>query len=135
MGFKVDFSELEKLEKEMKITAQEFNDFLRDFLTEMVLRVIAKTKPRTPVDTGALRNGWDIGGIKGSGKEISVEIFNPMEYATDIEYGHRIVRGGIEVGYYNGRFMLKTSIDEIDKEMPERYKNEFRKFCVMKGLI
>lgn len=135
MGFKVDFSELEKLEKEMKITAQEFDDFLRDFLTEMALRVVAKTKPRTPVDTGALRNGWDMGSIKGGGKEISIEIFNPMEYATEIEYGHRIVRGGIEVGYYNGRFMLKTSIDEIDKEMPERYKNEFRKFCIMKGLI
>lgn len=134
MGFKVDFSELEKLEKEMKITAQEFDNFLRNFLIQMVLRVIAKTKPRTPVDTGALRAGWDIGELKGSGKEISVEIFNPMEYATDIEYGHRIVRGGIEVGYYNGRFMLKTSIDEIDKEMPIRYQAQFRRFCARRGL-
>ena len=132
--FKVDFSELENLEKSLKISEQDFEDFLRSFLVEMANRVIAKTKPKTPVDTGALKSAWQLGSISGRGKEISIEILNPMEYATDIEYGHRIVRGGVEVGWYEGRFMLKTSIDEIDRQMPARYRKKLNAFCLARGL-
>lgn len=134
MEFKVDFSDLEELENALIISEKEFDDFLRDFLIEMANRVIAKTKPRTPYDTGALRNAWQLGDISGNGKEISVEILNGMEYATEIEYGHRIVRGGVEVGWYEGRFMLKISIDEVDAQMPARYDKAFKLFCLERGI-
>ena len=165
MGFKVDFSDLEKLKDALIITENEFNSFLYDFLLEMAERVIAKTKPRTPVDTGALRSAWAVETdkvtastktrtskrtgqkvdttaysqegnviVSGSGKYLAVVLSNPMEYATEIEYGHRIVRSGVEVGWYEGVFMLRVSIDEIDKQMPARYEKEFKRFCKAKGL-
>ena len=133
-SFKVDFSDLEKLKESLEISERDFDGFLRNFLVEMANRVIAKTKPRTPKDTGALRNAWQLGNISGNGKEISVEILNPMEYATEIEYGHRIVRNGVEVGWYEGNFMLKISMDEVDRQMPARYKKQFNAFCVLRGL-
>ena len=138
MGFSVDFSELEKLVKDMKITQRDFNGFLYKFLLRMANEVIRQTKPKTPVDTGALKNAWKLGEITGSGRDIAVVIENPMEYATDIEYGHRIVRGTgadkVEVGWYNGVFMLKTSIDNVRSKMPAAYDIEFRKFCKEHGI-
>lgn len=130
MGFSFDISQLKGYNQAMIFFQKDFNQFLKNLLIEMAERIIAKTKPRTPVDTGALRNAWQLGEIKGVGKDISVEILNPMEYATEIEYGHRIVRNNMEVGWYEGRFMLKISIDEIRRQIPLRYQAEFKKFCI-----
>ena len=138
MGFKVDFSEFNRMAKKYEQMEKEFNQFLEKFLVEMAERILARTKPKTPVDTGALRSAWELGSITGSGREISIEILNPMEYATDIEYGHRIVVGTgqnkKEVGWYNGKFMLKTSIDEIQKQMPFRFNYQFADFCKRLGI-
>ena len=112
----------------------DFNQFLKNLLIEMAEKVIARTKPRTPVDTGALRNAWQLGEIKSTGKDISVEILNPMEYATEIEYGHRIVLDGTEIGWYEGRFMLNISIDEIRRQIPLRYEQELKKLCIQHGI-
>lgn len=135
MAFTIDFSELKAYNRAVKYFADDFNSFLKKFLIEMADRIIARVKPRTPVDTGALRRSWELGDIKGEGRNISVEILNGMDYATDIEYGHRIVVHGSEVGWYEGRFMLKISMDEIRKQMPLRYQKEFKQFCIEHRLV
>lgn len=138
MGFAVDFSQFEKLIKDMKATEKDFNKFLYDFLLRMAWEVIRETKPKTPHDTGALQNAWTLGSITGSGRDIAAEIINPMEYATDIEYGHRLVKGKgadkVEVGWFNGVFMLKTSIDNVISKMPAAYDIAFRQFCQSHGI-
>ena len=158
MGFNLDMKELLEYSRNLAKSSDNFEDFLKDFLIEMANRIIAKTKPRTPVDTGALRSSWGIetektkviestnnqgrkmlktirtGDIKYNGKEISLVLSNPMEYATEIEYGHRVVRNGVEVGWYEGKFMLKTSIDEVRRQMPLRYKRDFENWCKRYGI-
>lgn len=134
MAFSIDFKELNAYASAVTVFKNDFNSFLKKFLIEMAERVIARTKPRTPVDTGALRSAWQLGDIHGEGKNISVEILNGMEYATDVEYGHRVVRNGVEIGWAEGRYMLKISIDEIKRQMPARYQSEFKKFCLEKGI-
>lgn len=134
MGFNLDINELKAYNQAIMSFQNDFNQFLKDLLIEMAERVIARTKPRTPVDTGALRNAWQLGEIKSTGKDISVEILNPMEYATEIEYGHRIVLNGTEIGWYEGRFMLNISIDEIRRQIPLRYEQELKKLCIQHGI-
>lgn len=135
MGFNIEFRDLIEFHRKVLGASQGFEDFLKDFLIEMANRIIAKTKyPRTPKDTGALRSAWCVGNVKHSGKSFYVELKNPMEYASFIEYGHRIVRGGVEVGWYEGRFMLKISIDEIRQQMPHRYIKEFNAWCERNGI-
>ena len=135
MGFDLDMKELVDYSKKLADSVDGFGDFLKSFLIEMANRIIAKTKyPRTPKDTGALRNAWCVGNVKHSGKNLYVELKNPMKYASFIEYGHRIVRGGVEVGWYEGRFMLKISIDEVKAQMPLRYRKQFHDWCKMKGI-
>ncbi len=169
MGFAIDFSEIEQFVKNMEIAEQDFNQFLYNFLLEMAYRIIANTKKKTPVDTGALRNAWAVETdkvtektvsrkskrtgkrkkvsaytqegdviVSGEGATLAVVLTNPMEYATDIEYGHRIVVGTgenkREVGWFNGVFMLKTSIEYVQKEMPLRFEKEFKEFCRQHGI-
>lgn len=161
MGFNLDMKELLEYSRNLAKGSDGFEDFLKSFLIEMANRIIAKTKPRTPVDTGALRSSWGIktektkviestndqgrkmlktirtGDIKYNGKEISLVLSNAMEYATDIEYGHRIMGGSehnVEVGWYEGKFMLKTSIDEVRRQMPHRYIKEFNAWCERNGI-
>lgn len=136
MRFNVEFKDLIEFHRAVLGASQGFEDFLKDFLIEMANRILArvKRKDRTPVDTGALKNSWKLGNLILDGKNISVEILNGMEYASYIEYGHRIVRNGAEVGWYEGRFMLKISIDEIRQQMPHRYIKEFNAWCGRNGI-
>lgn len=135
MGLSIDSKELSAYLSSITVMKDDYNKFLRKFLLEMAERILARVKPRTPVVSGDLKRGWDLGEIQGSGKNISIEILNGMEYATDVEYGHRIVVNGSEVGWSEGRFMLKISMDEVRKQMPARYQAEFKKFCKEHGLV
>ena len=134
MAFSINYKELSAYVSSITLMKNDFNKFLREFLLEMADKIIARVKPRTPVHIGKLKRSWKLGKVQGEGRNISVEILNGMEYATDIEYGHRIVVHGSEVGWYEGRFMLKISIDEVRKQIPIRYQNEFKKFCMEHGL-
>ena len=69
--------------------ADDADAFLRGFLLEMGLRVLAKSKQRTPVQTGYLRNSWQLREITRSGNELEITLFNPVEYASYVEYGHK----------------------------------------------
>ncbi len=137
MAFSINYKELSSYLVSITSMQKEFNEFLKKFLLEMAERILAKVKQkgRTPVDTGELRRSWELGEVQGEGQNISVEILNGMEYATYVEYGHRIVVNGSEVGWCEGRFMLKISIDEVRKQMPLRYEKEFKTFCMEHNLL
>ena len=149
----VDTTEWKKMQEKLERLSQDSNDdsladFLRNFIVEMAERTIAKTKKRTPVGTpestgipnyvgGTLRRNWQLGKILVEGKKISVEILNPTEYATEVEYGHRIMGGAghsIEVGWKDGRFMLTISVNEIRAQMPMRFAQQWKDFCKRWGL-
>lgn len=133
MASKVDFSEFDKYYKNFSKLNLEFNAFLLNFLVEQAERTIAKTKKRTPVDTGALRNAWQIGEITGSGNTLKVQILNDMEYATSIEYG-RVRSVTNQTGWVDGYFMLTISLDEIREQMPSRFNKQFKAFCKDLGI-
>jgi hypothetical protein len=115
---KFDFSEFEKLAKAFQRTLDErvIERFIRDFLMEMAMRAMRKTKKRTPVDTGELRNSWQLGNIERRGKSYQVEIFNNTHYASFVEYGHRT--GKDLTRWVEGRFMMTISMQEIERELP-----------------
>lgn len=149
----VDLTEWKKMQEKLeKISQDSSNDsleyFLRGFIVNMAERVLAKTKKRTPVGTpestgipnyvgGTLRRNWQIGNVRKAGNNIEVEILNPTEYATEVEYGHRIMKGvghTEEKGWKNGRFMLTISVNEIRNKMPIHFAEEWTQFCKKWGL-
>lgn len=76
---------------------------------------------------GTLRRGWT-GGKNSSavayadsltihhfGDAYVIEIINPVEYASYVEFGHRTAN---HKGWVNGRFMLTISEQEIQQAAP-----------------
>lgn len=140
--------------KKLEITTSEFHNWLRQFLLEQAQRVVALGKPKTPVDTGFLRNSWyigsqkvvqkrgnrrsksgadvaeidwsksDIADISVVGNELQVEIGLGADYASFIEYGQRS---------YQGKYMLTISIDEVRKQLPARFNKEWLQFIKSRG--
>lgn len=149
----IDTTEWKKMQEKLERLSQDSNDdslayFLRNFIVEMAERTIAKTKKRTPVGTpestgipnyvgGTLRRNWQIGDVRKAGNNIEVEILNPTEYATEVEYGHRIMKGvghTEEKGWKEGRFMLTISVNAIRNQMPIHFAEEWTQFCKKWGL-
>lgn len=135
---KVDYKELKELEKRLsKVTQKRLDEFYEACAKELAARLLAKVIKRTPVGKypkgsgkvgGTLRRGWT-GSANGkaaayaaslqvhhSGRQYTVEIIDPVEYASYVEYGHR-TRGG--KGWVKGKFMLTISEQEIETIAPK----------------
>ena len=121
-----DFKQYEQFVKNLGDADKDFELFLTDFLVEMAQRVLAKVRPRTPVDTGSLRASWSIIEVTND----TITIGSPMEYASFVEYGHTL-RNGV---WKDGRFMLTLSIEEVQKEIPKRFEKSFQQFMKGKGI-
>lgn len=62
--------------------------------------------------------------VTREGNDYVVEIINPVEYASYVEYGHR-TRGG--KGWVPGRFMMTISEQEIEKSAPAILERKIKK--------
>lgn len=96
---------------------------------EMVIKVAnelwKKVKEETPVKTGNLRGEWHVGSIEQRGSEYYIEVYNNVEYAEPVEYGHR-TRGG--KGFVKGAHMMELSLQEVQKQLPDylrEWMNDF----------
>ena len=151
-----DYKEYEKWVNKLGIVKEDFQLWLKQFLLQEAQRVVAAGKPRTPVDTGYLRNSWyigtqnivqgDIEGKSKSGKQmqginwkasdvadisviddyLQVEIGLSADYASFIEYGHHS---------YAGRYMLEISINEVQRQLPPSTRREQVGYIPPRGQI
>lgn len=145
---RLDYDELQKLKEQI----EQFGDtaqvdlFLTSCAKELAARLLAKVIKRTPVGQypegsgktgGTLRRGWP--GGKGSsganyansltvnrvGNDYVIEIINPVEYASYVEFGHRTRN---HKGWVEGHFMLTISEDEIRKSAPRILEKKLEKY-------
>lgn len=103
----------------------------------------AKTKhvkftPKSGKKGGTLRRGWTTasGGTSSAkayadsltvhhfGNSIVIEIVNPVEYASYVEYGHRTKNGG----WAEGHFMLTISEQELQNIAPAVLESKIKKY-------
>lgn len=99
---------------------RDFSEQTTKFMKMKANEVKGDTKKNTPVDTGTLRNGWHH--MKdGDFKQI---IYNNVDYADKIEYGHMNRGGG---SYYVGRYMLTKAIKKQESKFYTDLNNVFGK--------
>ena len=132
----------ERLQKLQKV---DLNKFCEDVSKELAARLLALVIPRTPVGQypkssgkkgGTLRRGWTSktqadaasrGGsndakayaealpVRKSGNAYTIEVINPVEYASYVEFGHR-TRGGD--GWVPGQYFLTLSEQDLERLAP-----------------
>ena len=111
----VDCKELKLLKKKLEKDATAVDLFMRDSARELAARALRKVVKRTPVDTGLLQSEWTVGEVYREGDFYKVEIYNPMEYASYVEFGHRTRSG---TGWVEGQFFLTISEQELQRQSP-----------------
>lgn len=144
---RLDYGELQKLKEQIEKVADatQMDQFLQSCAKELAARLLGKVIRRTPVGQypegsgktgGTLRRGWT--GGKGSatsyanslnvnkvGTDYVIEIINPVEYASYVEFGHRTRN---HTGWVEGKFMLTISEDEIRKSAPRILEKKLEKY-------
>ncbi len=132
-----NFQDFERIKDNLeKLNQEQVDLFIDACAKELAARLLAKVIKRTPVGDypnssgkkgGTLRRGWT-GGKNSSavayadsltihhfGDAYVIEIINPVEYASYVEFGHRTAN---HKGWVNGRFMLTISEQEIQQAAP-----------------
>lgn len=132
-----NFQDFEKIKDNLeKLNQEQVDLFIDACAKELAARLLTKVIKRTPVGDypnssgkkgGTLRRGWT-GGKNSSavayadsltihhfGDAYVIEIINPVEYASYVEFGHRTAN---HKGWVNGRFMLTISEQEIQQAAP-----------------
>lgn len=121
-----DYSQLVDFSEKLKM----LNDSQREELIiasikEIASRVLTKVIKRTPVGVysnktgGTLRRGWSTSkalNVSKKGNNYVIDIINPVEYASYVEYGHRTRN---HTGWVEGRFMLTISTQEVENITPK----------------
>ena len=132
---KVRFKGLERFaDKLNKLNQEQINQFSEDAIKELAARLLRKARLRTPVGEypdstgkkgGTLRRGWEVGDVTREGDTFKIELTNPTEYASYVEFGHRTRdhRDWVE-----GRFMLTISERELEADAPRILENKLDKF-------
>lgn len=105
---------LSQLTQALNNSARNFDSEAQTALVRLGNKLLGKVKLKTPVDTGVLRNSWR---IKEGDKLVSV--FNNVEYAQYVEYGHRVGKSSKVI---DGRYMLTKSVDEIARELESEFE-------------
>lgn len=141
--------DLEKLEKTHH---KEFYEACaKELAARLLAKVIKRTEPRKQEDCppgvmgGTLRRGWTsktyeeaISGGSGNAKSFvdslqvtkkgniyQIEIINPVEYASYVEYGHRTRN---HKGWVPGKFMLTISEAELDSQASKILEQKLQKY-------
>lgn len=124
---KVDTKVLKDYRNSMGKFKRVTDEIFMEAVYEVAGRVFRATVKNTPVDTGFLRESWNIDDVKKKGNVYEIEISNDVEYASYVEYGHRIVRGGNTLGWKDGVFMLTISEKNLEKVMDRIFQRKFEK--------
>lgn len=85
---------------------------------------------------GALQRAWVIRGVRRIGGVWTATIFNPMEYASYVENGHRQKPGRfvpalgktLKKNWVKGRFMMRLSAEYVEKEGAAYVQREFETY-------
>lgn len=84
---------LKKLKKARQMVGRETRRWLNTITDRHISRCVANTPVGDSPDSPSLRNRWDRSGVVKIGDAVNAEVFNPLEYASYFEYGHRQTPG------------------------------------------
>lgn len=144
-----DIRGLKELQEELN-KLQDPDQFVESCAKELAARLLRMVVKGTPVGQytkssgkkgGTLRRGWtgsrrssaqsyaDSLTIIHSGDTYVIEIVNPVEYASYVEYGHRTINNG----WVPGRLMMTTSEQELERIAPKVLERKIKKY--LKGCM
>ncbi len=106
-----DYRQLQELEKRLEQLAEVDADALCRQAAQRIAQILLnKTKRRTPVATGALKDRWTATPVGHRADRYVTVVLNNLHYAPYVEYGHRTRD---HKKWREGAFMLTMSEMEV----------------------
>ena len=94
-----------------------------DFTTKDGQHVTFKVS--SPHIGGFMRKSWrSAPAVKAKGGGVTKSLVNSADYSEFVNYGHRIVQGGINKGWVKGQFMLEKTVSHTEKTMKREFNKE-----------
>lgn len=143
----VDIQGLEKLEQ--NLNEERTKMFIEQCTKDIAARLLAKVYKITPTGKypkstgkkgGTLKRGWtsekSVSSMKSyveglsierTGDSFTIQIINPVEYASYVEYGHRVKKKN-GYGVAKGKKMLKVSMEQLEKETPAALEKKVQRW-------
>lgn len=152
-----DFEQLKALQERLqRLEQMDLDKFCEDASKELAARLLALVIPRTPVGQypketgkkgGTLRRGWTGGKnaaaasyaqslpITKTASVYTIEVINPVEYASYVEFGHRQQPGRfvpaigkrLKAGWVNGQYFLTLSEQDLERIAPGLLEKKLNK--------
>lgn len=131
---------MKELQKELnKIQDKDKQQFIESCAKELaarLLRILIKNTlpgqypPSSGKEGGTLRRGWTEQqskgfGVKQDGDLYMIEIVNPVEYASYVEYGHRTAN---HKGWVPGKFVMTRAEADIESIAPQVLEAKIKKW-------
>lgn len=133
-----DYRQTVKFAEKFNRMRNGFEQWLYSFLYSRGKEFLEEVQYRTPVDTGLLEASWELENIVKDKRTLKLYFKNTAYYADWVEYGHaKPYRSGAQPGsvdWVDGYFMMTTTLDEIYREMPAKFDNEFRRYLRKFGI-
>lgn len=141
-----DYHQIKTLRDNLSKLENEEAAFMESCAKELAARLLALAIRRTPKDTGALKRGWttqqsgsgaddlktgsakqyaDTMKVHHYGDTYVIEVINPIEHASYVEYGHRTRD---HQGWVPGKFMMTISEKEIQAAAPRILEKKLNKW-------
>lgn len=137
MGTEYKFDGLDEWEKRLaKVIESQYPKEFEEMVIDLAVQLEEKVKELTPQQTGHLRREWHVGNLVKRGDEYYIEVYNNVEYAEAVEYGHRQKPGRFvpAIGkrlvndFVPGKHMMELSLQEVQRHLPgylKEWMNDF----------
>ena len=81
---------LDEWEQELaRAIEEQYPEEFKAMVIQMAMELQGKVKEKTPKKTSWLQNNWKVGEVRKRGDEYVIEVYNNVEYAEAVEWGHR----------------------------------------------
>lgn len=120
------YKEYEEYLKKMQKTAEGGPAFIERFMQKTALQLLRDIKLITPVDTGAMRDSWEVSKVYRIGNDkIGFYLRNKMDYSSFVNDGHTTPN---REGWVEGYHMVEVSLSRIERKLPSRFNAEFKAY-------
>lgn len=111
---------LDKFEKALtKVIEHDYPEEFKKMVIQIAIDLQSAVQDATPVDTSHLQQNWFVGDLVKRGNSYYIEVYNNVEYAEPVEYGHRTKSGG----FVEGAHMMEISVELLKLKLPAYLKD------------
>lgn len=124
-NFEEFIKKLKYLEEDIKNVGQQVTN--RAINEGIAVTVKATPKNKNPrIIGGTLQKGWMLKPAQKTSTGWKGEFYNNVEYGLYVNFGHRVVRNGVTVGYSPGFFFLEAGVEHMKRNLDRYFASEIK---------